>query len=218
MKLIKLSSITAFLISFLSVFVFAANMVSATESLKLLRDDIINGKIKVGLTRLKDLQSNYGEPIKIIKDEVKITYDYGDFKIDVVKDRYLKKWEYDSFKRPAYSSDIESLRKDLESGEIVGDYITAARIKKDYKEPTEYVENDIDGDKTIYYYGNIKLTFENYFTVSKWQGKNLGDEKSDLNNVEGALISSKNAQINLDEELPKLLKAAEGKQKEEAAK
>jgi len=61
----------------------------------------------------------------------------------------------------------------LESKELVGDYISIKKIRKDYGEPTEIYETDYDTGESVYYYGNIKLTFENVVTLESWVGKEL---------------------------------------------
>ena len=53
----------------------------------------------------------------------KVVYNYGDIKIDFTKERYLRKWERVSSKKPAYTDDIQDIVKDLESQDIVGDFV-----------------------------------------------------------------------------------------------
>ena len=144
------------------------------EDLKLLKQDVVVGKIKVGRSRMKILRDAYGDPEKITENERQVTFDYGDLKIVFDKTQILKKWQYDSFKTPVYTDEVNDLRYDLESGELVGKNITYTRIRKTYKEPTESMETTDDGAMSIYYYGDIKLVFENVYTVRSWQGQKLG--------------------------------------------
>ena len=165
------------LISFLLATTFNAQalkgMRATTEEIAQLKADLSDGKIQVGKTRLKDVVATYGEPANITTSNKIVTYDYGDLRIDFEINRFLKQWEYDSFKTPAYTKKINDLRFNLESQKIVGENITFTRIHKDFDEPTESHESNEDGKLSIYYYGNIKLTFENMFTVRSWRGQNL---------------------------------------------
>ena len=148
-------------------------MVASQTDIDHLKDDIRAGRILVGKTRLNDIRDRYGEASNIIDSERKLVYDYGDLKITFEKIRYLRHWEYDSFKKPVYTDDVDDLRFDLESQEIVGDYVRFRQIRRDYGEPTESAETYADGGTSIYYYGNIKLTFENVIVVKSWRGSNL---------------------------------------------
>ena len=147
--------------------------VATSEEIAQLKAALSDGKVQVGKTRLKDIVANYGEPMDITTSNKIVTYDYGDLRIDFETTRFLKQWEYDSFKTPAYTKKINDLRFNLESQKIVGENITFTRIHKDFDEPTESHESNEDGKLSIYYYGNIKLIFENMFTVRSWRGKNL---------------------------------------------
>ena len=160
----------------------AQEMIATQADITRLKNDLRQNIIQIGKTRLLSIRENYGDAPTITGDTRKIVYDYGDLRIEFSKDRYLKDWEYDTFKDPAYTDDIDKLRKDLESEEIVGDFITLKQIVKDYDEPTDFIESDRDGELSIYYYGDIKLTFENNFTVQKWRGKNL-DQAADQNMI-----------------------------------
>ena len=128
-------------------------VLASPENVQRLKDDLRAGKIKVGQTRLKEILENYGLPTSITDTDKTIVYEYGDLKIEFSRERYWRDWEYDSFKKPAYSDNIDDLRKDLESEELVGDYITIKKIRKDYEEPTEIEETQDDGEASIYYYG-----------------------------------------------------------------
>jgi len=45
---------------------------------------------------------------------------------------------------------------------------------RSYGTPTEMEESQEDGMFSVYYYGNIKLSFENQFLLKSWKGQNLG--------------------------------------------
>lgn len=151
----------------------AGPKIAGEEDIVLLKKDILEGRIKVGETRLKKIKEVYGDPLIMTESSKKLVYDYGDLKIEFEKEKYLRDWEYDYSHKTAYSDDIDTLRSDLESEEIVGDYIALSEIKKDYDEPTEVFATSDDGDESIYYYGEIKMMFENVILISKIKGKNL---------------------------------------------
>ena len=138
-----------------------------------LKRDILQGKIKVGVTHLKEIRRQYGDAKTITDTERDITYDYGDLKIEFNKERIWRKWEYDSFKKPAYTKAIDNLRFDLESKKLIGENITAVKIFKDYGLPTESMGSSEDGEWAIYYYGDIKLMFKNNYVINNFKGKNL---------------------------------------------
>ena len=146
---------------------------ASDEDIANLKQDILNRKISVGKTRLKDFRRQYGEAQNITITDRRVVYDFGDLKIEFDKQRLWRKWEYDSFKKAAYTDDIDDLRFDLESKKLVGDNITALKIIKDYGDPTEAMESSEDGEWTTYYYGDIKLVFENIFIMDNFKGKNL---------------------------------------------
>lgn len=153
---------------------FALQGKTATdEDIANLKRDILSGKIAVGKMRLKDFRRVYGEAKNINITDRRIVYDFGDLRVEFDKQRLWKKWEYDSFKQQAYTDKVNDLRYDLESKKLVGENITASKIIKDYGEPTESMETSEDGEITIYYYGDIKLTFENNFILDNFKGKNL---------------------------------------------
>ncbi len=161
--------------------------VATKDDMSRLKRDLRVGEIQVGQTRLKDIREKYGEAPTITATARRLVYNYGDLKIEFDKKRYWKDWEYDTFKDQAYSDDIDDLRYDLESDEIVGDNITFSRIRKDYDEPTESIETDADGELSIYYYGDIKMIFENFVVVRSWKGSNLEESEP-----EGVLQSKPN--------------------------
>lgn len=173
MKFIKGLLVVALLLCSVSAVQALQGVLATQEDVERLKADVLDGKIKTGTTRLKEISRNYGEAATITDTDRNLIYEYTNMKISFDKFKYLRKWEYDSFKKPAYSGDIDSLRADLEKGEIVGDYVTLSSIMRQYGAPTEYIETDRDGEMSVYYYGNIKLTFENVIVVKEWKGKNL---------------------------------------------
>jgi hypothetical protein len=152
-------------------------LISAADKLKL-KKDLLEGKISIGKTRLTNIQNEYGEAPNINDDDKSVTYDYGDLRLTFERERFWKSWEKDSFRRPVYTDDVDDLRFDLESGELVGDNITFQMIRRSYGEPTESFESDGDGGNSVYYYGDIKMVFENVISVKSWRGANLGEGDS----------------------------------------
>lgn len=149
----------------------------ANSDWALLKQDLKDGKIKVGITRLKDFAADYGDAPAMTSTDKKVTYDYGDLKVEFDKVRYMRDWSYDSFKKPAYTDDIKKLRHDLEAKQIVGDNITYAKIIRDYEAPTESYITEDDGGYSIFYWGDIKMTFENVMIANSWKGSNLIEPK-----------------------------------------
>ncbi len=152
-------------------------VLATNEDIIQLKKDLRNKYIQIGKTRLKKIRDTYGEAVDITDSNKKIVYNYKDLKITFIKKRYWKEWEYDGFHDRAYTDDIDDLRSDLESEELVGDNITFTRIRNDYGEPTESEETDEDGNTSVYYYGNIKMVFENYIVLQSWKGKNMSPSK-----------------------------------------
>lgn len=173
-NLIKILAITAI------VFVSAPKVwglegvIATSEEVRMLKNDLLSGKLQVGQTRLNVIRKNYGDAPNINATDKRITYDYNELKLVIEKNRILKEWEYDGFKKPVYSNAVENLRFDLESGELVGKNIEYTKILRSYGMPTEVEETQEDGMLSVYYYGNIKLSFENQFLLKSWKGQNLG--------------------------------------------
>ena len=176
MKILRIITILTLLV-FSSSAVMAVNL--ATESdVARLKNDLLNGLIKVGKTRLKDLRRNYGDAPNITDDQSKVVYEYEDLKIEFTKEQYWTDWGYDGFKPKAYTDDIDDLREDLESEELVGTNITYTYVVREYGEPTESDEATDDGGISHYYYGDIRMTFENVYKLKKWRGKNLSEQRN----------------------------------------
>ena len=173
MKFLKGFLAVVLLFCFVSTSQALQGVLATSADVARLKVDVLEGKIKVGITRLKEISRNYGEAATITDGDRRLIYEYTNMKIIFDKHKYLRDWGYDSFKRAVYNDDIDNLRTNLEKEEIVGDYITILSIMKEYGAPTEYIETDRDGETSIYYYGNIKLTFENFIVVNQWRGKNL---------------------------------------------
>ena len=155
-----------------------------------LKEDLKAGKIKIGMTRLKDIRTSYGEPINITNTDKKIVYDYGDLKIEFEKRKYWRSWTYDSFQQAAYTAKIDDLRYDLERRELTGDNITLEKIIKNYDQPTESSETADDGGTSTYYYGDIKMDFENVFVVKSWIGQKLDDVGSSASAATADVLSA----------------------------
>ena len=166
----------------LSLLICAPNVLAlkgklaTSEDVLMLKRDLLGGKINIGKTRLMNIQDEYGEPPNIIDDDKRITYDYGDLRLTFDRARYWRDWEKDSFRDPVYTDSVNDLRFDLESKELVGQNLTLDMIRRSYGEPTESYETSSDGEKSVYYYGDIKLTFENVIAVKSWRGANLGEQ------------------------------------------
>ncbi len=153
-----------------------AGMIASDYDIARLKNDFASNKLAVGKTRLKDISKFQGEPRTVVTDtEKKLSYDYnGEIKIDFKKEKYLRRWEYDGFKDPVYTDDVDDLRYDLESKtKLVGQAIAYSVVRKDYDEPTESHPTEKDGGKSVYYYGNIKMIFENVIVVTKYVIKDV---------------------------------------------
>src|SRR3989338_8444219 len=124
-------------------YAFAANRkITTHDEIIRLKRDVLSGRITVGKTRLRIIDERYGLPSNVTETEKKVTYNYGDLRVDFDKVKFFRDWEYDYSHPTAYSDDIESLRFDLEAKEIVGRYVTFADINKDYGDPTEDFSTD----------------------------------------------------------------------------
>lgn len=173
-----------------------AARLATSDDIALLKSDIVAGKIKTVKTRMRDIQRVYGEPQTIQDSDRKVVYDYGDLKLEFNKKYYLRDWQYDYSHKSAYSSDINDLRKDLESGQIVGNWMELNdNIISDYVEPTEAFVKTNDGDLSVYYWGEMRLAFENYFALTTIRGQNLGEQSGSQNeaglSIEKGVLSSK---------------------------
>jgi hypothetical protein len=155
-------------------------VIASPDDMSRLKADLKYGRFQVGITRLEEVIDQYGEPIKKTDAERKVTLDYGDFKIEFNKDHFWRDWGYDSFKSPAYTDKIKLLRQKLESKKIEGRNIPIEKFYKDYDEATEIYLTPEDGQISVYYYGDIRLTFENVFTLKLWEAKNLDDSSSGI--------------------------------------
>jgi hypothetical protein len=174
MRLSKIFLAVVLLFTMVSTGLALKGVLATPENIATLKQDILDGKIVAGKTRLKEVQEKYGEPAMINETNKGTTYEYGKLKIEFEKKQYMRKWEYDYSHKPQYSDDIKKLRKDLAADKIAGDFIEIdEKIRKDYEEPTEAFEKFGDGELSIYYYGELKLTFENVITVKKWKGEDL---------------------------------------------
>lgn len=176
----KLKILTIFVLSFVLLMntpAQAADGILATpETIKQLKQDLQAGHIRIGFTRLHEIIAIYGKAVSITDDDRRVVFEYDGLRIEFVKKRLWRTWMYDSFRKPVYTDDVDDLRFDLESEELVGDNITATKMVKDYGEPTESVVSEEDGENTVYYYGDIKLVFENVFVLRSWKAQNLAEE------------------------------------------
>ncbi len=166
--------VVLFLIFCLANSVYAQEKKLATpESLALLKSDFLSGNLKIGVTRLKQIKDTYGDPNNAVDSVKTVVYDYGDLKLEFERYKYFREWKYDYSHKTAYSKDINSLRTDLEGGQILPGYKTLEEIIKDYKKPTEGFDKPDDGDMPVFYWGELRLTFENVIVLKKWTAKNL---------------------------------------------
>ena len=179
MKGIKTFLLMVFVCGMVSPVLAIKGKTASGEDVKFLKKDLVAGKIKIGKTRLKQIRDVYGDAATISETDKRVTYDYGDLKIDFDKIKYFRDWEYDYTYGTAYRDEIDDLRFDLEDGQIVGELYTFDQLRKDYDEPTKAFETEEDGLQSIYYYGEIKLVFENYVVVKGWTGKNLKSEEAE---------------------------------------
>ncbi len=163
---------------------------ASQDNVNRLKKDLLTGMVKVGVTTLGQIRRTYGDASAITDSDRKVTYDFGDIKLDFDKRLFLKEWGYDSFQKKAFSDEIDDLREDLEGGEIVGKYVSLKKITDDYGQPTEIKVGSRDGI-TIYYYGDIKLVFEPKVMLIGWQGKKLSDTASA---AQGTLVQGKTSE------------------------
>ncbi|MBZ0167510.1 MAG: hypothetical protein K8I00_11945 [Candidatus Omnitrophica bacterium] len=151
-------------------------MLATPETISQLKKDLREGHIRIGKTRLRDVLSTYGKAVSITDDDRRIIFDYDDIRVEFIKRRLWRNWSYDGFRKPVYTDDVDDLRFDLESQELVGNNITSDMVLKDYGEPTDSNISDVDGEKTFFYYGDIKLVFENVFVLRSWRAQNIADD------------------------------------------
>ena len=166
-----------FLLSLVCIFAFVSmswalrGVPSTDEDIANLKKDLREGVVQITKTRLNQIRDSYGEATTIQDKDTRIIYDYGDVKLTLDKIKIWKSWEYDSFQKPVYTDSIDNLRFDLESQELVGEGITYDQIHKDYGDPTAMEETIEDGKLSYYYFGNIKMIFENVIVLSSWKGQ-----------------------------------------------
>lgn len=153
-------------------------MLATPETISQLKKDLREGHIRIGKTRLSDVLQAYGKAVSITDDDRRIIFEYDDIRVEFIKRRIWRDWSYDGFRKPVYTDDVDDLRFDLESEELVGNNITADMILKDYGEPTDSDLSDIDGEHTVYYYGDIKLVFENVFVLRSWRAQNIAEDSN----------------------------------------
>ncbi|MCA9400850.1 MAG: hypothetical protein KC713_04435 [Candidatus Omnitrophica bacterium] len=174
MKKINVFLMVFLLTAFVTPTFAVKGLITTPEEYNRLKQDLREGNVLIGRMRLDDFRQKYGEAPTITNTPNKITYDYGDLKIDFERVRYLLDWEKDGFKDRVNSTNVQKLINDLEQDVLVGENITLKKVLRTYDEPTEILETTEDGKKSIYYYGQIKLIFENVITVKSWKGQNLG--------------------------------------------
>jgi hypothetical protein len=169
MKFYKIVFMMVILIVCFSSLILADGFLATKNNIELLKEDLLAEHLQVNQTRLRFIRKYYGDAPEITEDDEEIVYEYPGLKIEFNKKRILVSWEYDTFKDPVYTDDVDDLREDLESQEIAGNNISYAYIVKEYGEPTDLIETENDGMHSIYYYGDIKLIFENIIKMKKYQ-------------------------------------------------
>jgi len=184
MKITKLILILCFLLAVPSSGWAIKGVMATPDDIINLKNAVRSGLIKIGKTRLNEIRDNFGDAESIVDDERKMVYDYGEVRIDFEKVRIWKGWRYDTFRDPAYTDNIDDLRFDLERKELTGKNITYRKIRRSYGDPTESFATNEDGNFSIYYYGDIKMTFENQYVVRSWKGSNLS-QSGRLTGVQG---------------------------------
>lgn len=177
-----------FLGLFLCGGVQAQERIASVDDINLLKKDLRDNRLKIGEVRLMKIVNAYGKPSSITDNPTKLIYDYGDLRLSFNKIKYLKSWKFDYSKKPVYSDAVDDLRYDLSAGQIAGDFITYANILNTYGDPTEAHEKYGDGEQSIYYYGEIKLVFENNILLQSWKGRALSDDQ--VGSSQGVLGSS----------------------------
>lgn len=152
--------------------------IATAEDVALLKEDLLSGKAQVGVTRLKTIRNVYGDPTSITDSESKLVYDYGDLRLEFDKYKYFRKWEYDYSRKYAAKDQIDDLRYDLEAKQLIGNYVSYDTFLKDYDTPTEAYPTKGDGEHSLYYWGELKIMFENFIVLKSWRGRNLAEEKA----------------------------------------
>ncbi len=145
-------------------------IVATDEDILRIKKDLQSGILKVDKTRLNQIRENYGDPSSINDTTKSVTYQYGDLRLVFGKSKIWKSWNYDSFKNPVYTDSADNLRFDLESKKLVGDNITYDQVESRYGVPTESEDTIEDGKMSVFYYGNIRMVFENIVVLSSWKG------------------------------------------------
>jgi len=193
MKSVKYLLIVLFLLCVIPAFALKG-VLATEEDMTALKKDILAGNIQAGKTRLSEIQEKYGEAASIKETDKMIIYDYnGNLKIEFEKKCYMRKWEYDYSQPQQYrnTTEIKQLRKDLAAERVAGEYVEFnEKIVKDYKKPTAAFEKFGDGELSIYYYGELKLTFENVYAVKKWEGKELDKLETGVLTSSSAVLST----------------------------
>lgn len=181
MKMIRLTFVLLLLLAQAPAVWAIRGVLANDQDILNLKRDLRDNKIMIGKTRLNQIRDVYGDAASINDTSNRITYDYGDLRIVFDKVLYWKGWTFDTFKDPVYTNNVDNLRFDLESKQLTGENVTLDQVLRSYGEPTSSMETTEDGGMAAYYYGNIKLIFENYIVVRSWRGENLGatDEVAD---------------------------------------
>ncbi|MBF0479050.1 MAG: hypothetical protein HQL26_06170 [Candidatus Omnitrophica bacterium] len=138
-----------------------------------LKSDLVQQVIKADVVRMKDIRAVYGDPATITETGRRIVFDYNDLFLEFEKQVLFRKWGHDFSQPQAWSANVKKARTAIEGGQITGTEYTLDRLYKDYKDPTFKVETSGDGELSYYYYGEMKLTFENVYVLKSWKGKKL---------------------------------------------
>jgi len=185
MKTLKiLLSVLIVALSYNYAHAVAGRLATNTE-IKMLRKDLQAGRLEVGKTRLKQVRELYGDALTIANSERRITYEYDDIKLEFNKQSYYRDWETDSFQPRVYTDDVDALRYDLESDKVVGSNITYKSIVRDYGEPTFSEIATYDGKLSYFYWGEVKLIFENVYFLRSWRVSSFDREESDVEVLTG---------------------------------
>jgi len=187
MKVFRFVIILALTIVFSSATIVPAivGQIATEEDIIHLKRALLNGRVKSGETRLKQIQKAYGDAPTINDSEERLVYDYGDIRLNFKKKKYLKRSEYDYRYDPVYTNEIDNLRFDLADQQLVGGFITFSQIRRSYGEPIIAFETQNDGGTSVYHYGEIKLTFENVVILASWRGNVQTEVEND-----GVLLGS----------------------------
>ena len=169
----KFGKFIVVIVSFFALLGKAQADVATPAQVEQLKGALLAGAISVGNTTPETVRTNYGDPNSISDSDTKVTFDYDGLNITFDKKQILRDWSIDSFKTAVYEAKAQNLKKDLQRGTLVGELISYKEITNKYGNPTETGNEAPDSKAFTYYWGDLKLVFENQVYVKSWQIKGM---------------------------------------------